>query len=380
MDFSQLIEKINKEFGDTVISGTLPPRERIPFSSPYLNYVTYGGIVYGSSSEFVGAESSGKSTLAQDLISQFQKIEAVRFAKRKEELQTAIAKAKGKELERLTSQLEATKERKTVYLDLEFTLDGVWLNKLGVDASKVFIIQPQAMGVETPLDWIIQLAETEEVGFIIIDSIGAMVSGAEEEKSLNDATYGGISKALTRFYKKVMPYVKKNNIALLVINQTRDDMNNPYNQFNRPGGRMNKFAQSLSLGLSGGEKLDEKYGDATGKSEMVHARVSNVQMIKNKTAPPDRQRTKFTIKHGRGIDQAFDVFGMACDLGMVAVAGAYYTFFDPENGVELKKVQGKSKAVEFLRANDDLRNKLWKRLYDESLLKDDFVENIEEEV
>ena len=67
MDFLQLIDKINKDYGNTVISGTLPPRERIPFSSPYLNYVTYGGIVYGSSSEFVGAESSGKSTLAQDL-------------------------------------------------------------------------------------------------------------------------------------------------------------------------------------------------------------------------------------------------------------------------------------------------------------------------
>ena len=379
MDFAQLVEKINKEFGETVISGQLPPRERIPFSSPYLNYVTYGGIVYGSSSEFVGAESSGKSTLAQDLISQFQKIEKKRYEDRKKELELALENAKGKELERVRSSLEGLRERKTVYLDLEFTLDGTWLNKLGVDSSKVFIIQPQAMGVETPLDWIIQLAETEEVGFIVIDSIGAMVSGAEEEKSLNDSTYGGISKALTRFYKKVMPYVKKNNIALLVINQTRDDMNNPYNQFNRPGGKMNKFAQSLTLGLSGGDKLDEKYGDATGKSEMVYARITNVQMIKNKTAPPDRQRTKFTIKHGKGIDQAFDVFSMACDTGIIAVAGAYYTFFDPQTGEELNKVQGKSKAVEFLRANDDLRHNLWKRLYDESLLKEDYVEQIEEE-
>jgi recombination protein RecA len=379
VDFAQLVEKINKDYGETVISGKLPPRERIPFSSPYLNYITYGGIVYGSSSEFVGAESSGKSTLAQDLISQFQKIEKTRYETKKQELELALEKAKGKELERVKSSLEALRERKTVYLDLEFTLDGTWLNKLGVDPSKVFIIQPSAMGVETPLDWIIQLAETGEVGFIIIDSIGAMVSGAEEEKSLNDSTYGGISKALTRFYKKVMPHVKKNNIALLVINQTRDDMSNPYNQFNRPGGKMNKFAQSIALGLGGGDKLDEKYGDATGKSEMVYARITNVQMLKNKTAPPDRQRTKFTIKHGRGIDQAYDVFSMACDLGMVAVAGAYYTFFDPENGEELNKVQGKSKAVEFLRTNDDLRNKLWNRLYDESLLKEDYTEQIEEE-
>lgn len=379
MDFLQLIDKINKDYGNTVISGTLPPRERIPFSSPYLNYVTYGGIVYGSSSEFVGAESSGKSTLAQDLISQFQRIEKERYETNRKEIEELLPKAKGKEIERLNARLEALKERKTVYLDLEFTLDGTWLAKLGVDANKVFIIQPQAMGVETPLDWIIQLAETSEVGFIVIDSIGSMVSGAEEEKSLNDATYGGISKALTRFYKKVMPYVKKNNIALLVINQTRDDMANPYNQFNRPGGKMNKFAQSLTLGLVGGEKLDERYGDATGKSEMVYARVTNVQMIKNKTAPPDRQRTKFTIRHGKGIDQAYDVFGMGCDVGLIAVAGAYYTFFDPDSGEELLKVQGKSRAVDFLRANEALRNKLWKALYLRSLLKDDVETPIEED-
>lgn len=371
MEFSDLVQKINKEYGDTVISGKLPKKERIPFSSPYLNYVTYGGVCYGASSELVGAESSGKSTLAQDLIHNLQKIEKQRYEDKKKELKEQISKAKGKAQEKLQEELDNLKERKTIYLDLEFTLDGEWLEKLGVDSDKVFVIQPNAMGIETPLDWIIEFSQTDEVAFIIIDSIGSMVSGAEESKSLNDATYGGISKALTRFYKKVMPHVKKNNIALLVVNQTRDDMSNPYNQFNRPGGKMNKFAQSLTLGLSGGDKLDEKYGDATGKSEMVSAKMTNVQMIKNKTAPPDRQRTKFTISHGRGIDKAFDVFSMACDFGSISVAGAYYTFIDPATGEQLTKVQGKANAVTYLRDNPDLLETIWEDLYKKSLLTEE---------
>lgn len=374
MELAQLIDKINKEYGETVVTGKLPPKERIPFSSPYLNYVTYGGICYGASSEFVGAESSGKSTLAQDLIHQFQLIEKNRYETKKAEIEALIAKAKGKELDRLTEELSNLRERKTVYLDLEFTLDGEWLEQLGVDADKVYVIHPDAMGVETPLDWIVEFSDTNEVGFIIIDSIGSMVSGAEEEKSLSDATYGGISKALTRFYKKVMPNLKKNNIALLVVNQTRDDMANPYNQFNRPGGKMNKFAQSLTIGLSGGDKLDEKYADATNKSEMVYAKLTNVQMIKNKTAPPDRQRTRFTIQHGRGIDIAYDIFSMACDFGLVNVSGAYYTFVEPNTGEEIQKVQGKAKAVSFLKDNPEIKQRLWKALYEKSTTDEEVSE------
>lgn len=377
LDFNQIISGINKEFGNTIVAGKIPPKERIPFSSPYLNFVSYGGICYGASSEFVGQESSGKSTLAQDLIFNFQRIEKKRYEDRKAELEARLPKAKGKELERINDELSTLSERKTIYLDLEFTIDGSWLERLGVDSSKVFVIQPDAMGVETPLDWIIQLAETSEVGLIIVDSVGAMLSGAEDEKSLNDATYGGISKALTRFYKKVMPHVKKNNIALLIINQTRADMNSAYNQFNRPGGQMNKFAQSLVLGLVGGEKLDEKYTEVFSKSDMVYARMTNVQMIKNKTAPPDRQRTRFTILYGRGIDVAFDVFSMACGEGLIVVGGAYYTFVDPVTGEEIKKVQGKANAVAFLRENVDIRERLWQALYDKSVIG--AAEHIEEE-
>lgn len=129
---------------------------------------------------------------------------------------------------------------------------------------------------------------------------------------------------------------------------------------------MNKFAQSLTLGLSEGEKLDEKYAEATSKSEMIFARMTNVQMIKNKTAPPDRQRTRFTILYGKGIDVAYDVFCMACDMGLVMVSGAYYTFIEPVTGEELIKVQGKSKAVAYLRDNPSLMDSLWQVMYNKS--------------
>lgn len=364
MPIEDILNKLKKDFGEgMVFIGDLPSKERIPFSSPYLNYVTYGGVCFGTSSEFVGAESSGKSTLALDIVANFQRLETEAMAKRIEELNRLIPKAKGKELEKLTLELANIKVRKAVYLDLEFTLDAKWMRLIGVDADQVIIIHPPAVGVEAPLDWVVELADTGEVGLIIIDSVGAMISGAEEDKSISEFTYGGISKALTRFYKKIMPHISKQNIALIMVNQTRDDMSNPYNQFNRPGGRMNKFAQSISLGLSSGEKLDDKYAEATNKSEMVHAKLTNVQMIKNKTAPPDRQRTKFCLKHGHGIDLAYDVFSMACDFGLISQAGAFYTIFDPITGEVTLKVQGKSKAIQLINDDEALRKSLWERLY-----------------
>lgn len=362
-----LISDINKKYGLTILNGNIPVKERIPFSSPYLNYVTYGGVCYGASSELVGQESSGKSTLAQDLIKNFQKIEKERYESKLAELNAKLAKAKGKEEIRIKEEIDALPERIAVYLDIEQSLDPDWLKALGVDDSKIFITQPSAMGIETPLDWIVQFSETPSVGFIIVDSIGAMMSDAEDNKLIGEFTYGGVSKALTRFYKKIMPNLKRNNIALLVINQTRDDMNNPYNQFNRPGGKMHKFAQSLSLGLVGGQKLDDRYADATGKSEVFSARETNVQVIKNKTAPPDRQRCKFTIRMGYGVDVAYDTFLMACDLGHIQVTGAYYTIVNPLTG-EVNKHQGKLNAVEAIRRDQALLEAMWQGLYEHSIV------------
>lgn len=379
MGFKDLVSDINTKYGNTITTGKIPPKERIPFSSPSLNYVTYGGICYQSSSELVGAETSGKSTLAIDLIRNFQVIEAKRYKARKEELEARLTKAKGKELDKINNELSSLTERVTVYLDLEASYDPIWATKLGINTENVTLVSPEAMGVEEPLDWIIKFSETPEVGFIVIDSIGAMISGAEDEKSLADSTYGGVSKVLTRFYKKITPNLKTNNIALLVINQIRDDMNNPYAQFNRPGGKMNKYAQSITIGLTGGQKLDDKYADATNKSDMVYARETNVQVIKNKTAPPDRQRTKFTIRFGHGVDRAYDVFTMACEFGLILVAGAYYTFSDPETGEVLDKVQGKANAINYIRKDKKLLEKLWLDLYNKSLVVEPEDEELEEE-
>lgn len=366
MAIEDVLNKINKQFPGTASFGALPERQRIPFSSPYLNYVTYGGVVMGRSSEFVGAESSGKSTLVLDVIKNFQKMESERIAKRRIELEELIPSSKGKNETALLAELSALKERTTVYLDIEYTLDSQWSKKLGVDMDKVIILHPDLMGIEEPLDWIVDLAETGDVGLICIDSVGAMISGAEEEKGIGEATYGGIAKPLTRFYKKIAPHLSKYNIALIMVNQIRDDLVNQYNKFNRPGGRMHKFAQSLTLGLSAGEKLDEKYGSASNNSEMVYARMTNVFVIKNKTAPPDRQRANFCIRYGVGLDSTFDTFNMACDMGLISANGAYYSFFD-DNGELVQKIQGKANAIKYLEANKEVHEGIWKALYEKSL-------------
>lgn len=359
-----LMGNIEKEYGRSMYVGDLPQRECIPFSSPWLNYVTWGGVRYGMSTEIVGEESSGKSTAALDIIRNFQPIEEERYKKRKKELEEELAKPKlsKKEEARLLTEQASLTERVAVYLDLEYTTDSNWVAKNKVDESKMIIFQPPPMGVEGPLDKIIQMAETGQVGLIIVDSVGAMMSTAEEEGDVGKGNYGGISKALTKYYKKIMPIISKQNIAHIVINQTREDLNG-HNQLVRPGGKMNKFAQSLVLRLRPGIKFEENYAKGSNNSELVYARQTIVQVAKNKVADASRQNGFYTIRMGQGVDRAYDTFSMAMQYGMIVMSGSWITMFHPTNGEEILKVQGSGKAVTYLDENPDIEKLYWDELY-----------------
>jgi recombination protein RecA len=203
-----LMKEINKEFkGDILHRGLAAfDYERIPFTSPRLNYMTYGGIPKGKLIEFYGEEHGGKTTTALDIVANYQTME----------------NAKG-----------------VVYADLENTLDSVWATKLGVDFTRddIWVMNPTNQGAETIFEKILQMIATDEVGLVVIDSLGVMVSNQALEKSVEDKTYGGIAMALTNFSKKAEMLCHKHNCTIIGINQMRDDMNSMYGGVTTTGGK-----------------------------------------------------------------------------------------------------------------------------------------------
>lgn len=364
-ELGKILDDIEKDFGQSIFIGTLPEFKFIPFSSPQLNYLLRGGIPYGASSEIVGEEHSGKSTLVLDLIKNYQEQEIIRVEEIKAKLKEDIKRAKGRELKNLEEELANVRERVAVYLDIEMTTNPQWMKKMGVDENKVVIYQPKAVGIEEPLDHILKMMETDAVGFVAIDSVGQMISTAEQESEVGKGNYGGISKSLTKYYKKASPLYSKNKIAHVVVNQTRQDLSG-YNQLVRPGGNAHKFAQSVVLRLRPGTMFNEKYVSIPRKEASVHSRETIVNLVKNKMTGSDRQTTSFTIKPNHGIDVMFDTAEMAMEVGAILKGGSWYTVIDVKTGEVVAKVQGIAAVMDYLEENEEFYKSLKDYLYQEA--------------
>lgn len=314
-----LLKEINKEFKGEILHKGIATYdyERIPFTSPRLNYITYGGLPIGKLIEFYGEEHGGKTTTALDIVANYQ----------------TMPNAKG-----------------IVYADLENTLDTVWATKLGVDFDRddMWIMNPTNQGAETIFEKILQMIETDEVGLIIIDSLGVMVSNQALEKSVEEKTYGGIAMALTNFSKKAEMLCHKHNCTIIGINQMRDDMNSMYGGTTTTGGKAWKHNCAVRLEFRRGKFFDEKYRDLSRNAESPVGNYVQVAMTKNKTCPPKRHNGFYTLKYDSGIDYLYDLTEVGIKYGLIDKAGAWFTVIDTETGEVFAKTQGQSALYDFL--------------------------------
>lgn len=202
----EIIKQTNKKFGEEIITHGLSEYDykRIPFTSPRMNYCTYGGIPVGKITEFFGEEHGGKTTTALDIVANYQK---------------------------------SDDGRSVLYVDAENTLDAEWAQKLGVDVENLYLLQPKAQSAEDIFQIIEDAVDTGEVGLWVLDSIGVLVSSLEmdEKKTYEDKVYGGISLPLTRFSKKIEMLMKRHNCTGIGINQIRDNLASMYGGISTPG-------------------------------------------------------------------------------------------------------------------------------------------------
>lgn len=334
----QACKKLNKDFNKDIISQGLHYENlsKIPFTSPRLNYMTYGGLPKGRIIEFFGEEGGGKTTTALDIVKNAQ----ILFKKEAEETGTA--------------------EKKVVYVDCENTLDAEWAELLGVDLESLYIVQPDEQYAEDIFDAIIAMVETEEVGLVVIDSLPAMMSKQEFEKSVEEKTYGGISACLTVFSRKMVQLCKRTECSLIGINQLRDDMNNPYNMNKTPGGRAWKFFCSVRMVFKKGSPINEKGEEQKQSYDSPFGNQVNVAIIKTKSFKPDRKVGYYTLKYYEGIARTLDLVDIAIKEGIIKQAGAWFSFMDIESGEAIEnddgpiKAQGKLNAVAMLESNSAL--------------------------
>ena len=321
------MKEISKEFKQDLVCKGLAKYdyERIPFTSPRLNYMTFGGLPVGKLIEFYGEEHGGKTTTALDVIANFQQ----------QERQKA-------------EQDENYALKKVLYADMENTFDPVWAAKLGVDVDELYLLKPTNQGAETLFEIILNAIQTGEIGLVIIDSLGVMVSNSALEKSVEEKTYGGISMALTNFSSKAEMLCHTYNCTLIGINQLRADMNSPYGGMKTPGGQAWKHNCSVRLEFRMGKYIDEKGNDLTRQAENPAGNYVLVAMKKNKTCPPTRRTGFYTLNYQEGIDYLKDLVEVAIKYGLVDKAGAWFSIIDPDSGEQVVKLQGQAKVNEYL--------------------------------
>ncbi len=360
-----LIKDFNKQYREEIAARGIPKIEtqKIPFSSPRANYMTYGGIPRGRIIEFAGEENGGKTTTALDIVANAQVLFHNEWEEEIKELE-AIDKKKKEQQVRL-DYLKARAAKQIVYADCENTLDEEWAQKLGVDTDKLILLKPQSQTAEQIFEMLLQMIETDEVGLVVIDSLGVMLSAQAYEKTMEEKTYGGIAAALTLFSKKAELSCSKYNCTLIGINQMREDMNSPYGGMITTGGKGWKHNCSVRLMFQKGSYIDERGNEIKRSSECPAGNLVMINIAKTKVCKPDRRVGFYTLRYETGIDIVADTVEVALKYGIINQAGAWFNFVDIETGEiitdeegEVIKIQGKPNLIEYLQTAAHLYNEI----------------------
>lgn len=357
-----LVAEINKQWKEDIATRGVQRihTQKIPFTSPRLNYMTYGGLPRKRLIEFSGDENGGKTTTALDVVKNAQQL----FQKEwEEELSNKDTDAKRK------AYLESRGPKRVVWADCENTFDEEWAIKNGVDLDTLYLLRPQTQAAEDIFEMLLNMIETDEVGLAVIDSIGVMLSKQAFEKEVGDKTYGGISMALTRFSEVAVLDCRKYDCTVIGINQMRDDLNSPYGGKTTTGGRAWKHNCSVRLQFSKGDLLDENGNSINRSSESPKGNKVMVSIVKTKVDKPDRRTGFYTLMYDYGIDEIADLVEVGIKYGIINKSGSWFSFCDIETGEILTddegkelKFQGQSKLTDFLRTDeimlDTIREKI----------------------
>ena len=289
----------------------------LPLMIPSLDYILSGGVPYGRVTEIYGMQSSGKSTMAVHLTKM-----AIAF-------NTVV-----------------------VWVDVEATCTKENLTQLGVDPSKVFIVQPEegeTLTIEYVTGKVYEIVQTfgsADVPVMIIwDSLASTATEQQLKENFNPNQLGVVAKAIANMTIKLGQSIAQNKVSFVILNQSRDDLKaNPlYPQIKSTGGKAMEHWASLRLEVAKASQFKKKVEDlATGKvSEMYAGHIFRVKTKKSKVSVPNQQAEVYLVSSPYvGLDFTENVYRSAVDqYGLISKgawrayttdAGQEYKFYDKD--------------------------------------------------
>jgi recombination protein RecA len=266
-----------------------------------------GGLPRGRVVEIYGPESSGKTTLTLQVISEMQKQAGV-----------------------------------CAFIDAEHALDAQYAQKLGVNLQDLLISQPDTG--EQALEIVDALVRSGSVDLIVVDSVAALTPKAELEGEMGDSLPGLQARLMSQALRKLTATIKKTNCMVIFINQIRMKIGV---MFGSPetttGGNALKFYASV--------RLDIRRIGSIKKGDDVIGNETKVKVVKNKVSPPFKT-AEFDILYGEGISREGEIIDLGVVAKIVEKSGSWYAY----NGEKIG--QGKDNAREFLRENPDLAREI----------------------
>jgi recombination protein RecA len=303
------VGQIEKQFGKGSImrlgqKGAIQPIDAIPTGAISIDYALgVGGVPRGRVVEIFGPESSGKTTLALQVIAEAQKLGGM-----------------------------------AAFVDAEHALDAAYAQKLGVDIDNLLVSQPD--NGEQALEIVEVLIRSGGVDVVVVDSVAALVPKAEIEGEMGEAQMGLQARLMSQALRKLTGVVSKSKTCLVFINQLREKIGVMFgNPETTTGGRALKFYASV--------RMDIRRIASIKDGDVVVGGRTRVKVVKNKVAPPFRE-AEFDVMYGEGISRTGDLIDLAVDKRIIEKSGAWFAYGGERLG------QGRENAKQFLKDNPDI--------------------------
>ena len=270
-----------------------------------------GGLPKGRVVEIYGPESSGKTTLAQHIIAEAQKLGGA-----------------------------------AAFIDAEHAIDINYAGKLGVNIDELLVSQPDTG--EQALDIVEMLVRSGALDVIVIDSVAALVPRSEIEGEMSDSSVGVQARLMSKALRKLTGVLSKSMTCAVFINQIREKIGVMFgNPETTTGGRALKFYSSVRLDI-------RRVGTVKEKGESVGNRT-RVRVVKNKVSPPFKE-VEFDIVYGEGISRMGELVDLGVESKILAKSGAWYTYGDMRIG------QGRENSKAFLKENPQIADEIAAKL------------------